>query len=176
MSPVQPATHRTQRLFLALWPDAQARGHIAAHVRHWVFPAACKAYAPEHWHVTLHFLGNVPAESVPELANAMAVPLDPFELNLDRSQAWPGGLVVLGVSDVPPLLVDLHARLARALGLLNHTVDTRPYRPHLTLARRAGGAIPPSTCLPVVWRVHAYALAVSTGAAGNRYQVLRRYG
>jgi len=55
-------------------------------------------------------------------------------------------------------------------------VDERPYRPHVTLARRARGAPPPPTGADLRWRVAGgYVLARSLpGGAG--YEILHRFG
>ncbi len=171
----KPVVPRTQRLFLALWPDHAAKGKIAEHARRWVLPSGCVPYAPVDWHVTLHFIGNVFAERVPDIAAGVGVPLEPFELVLDQPQLWPQGLAVLCASEVPAALQALHDRLGRALRGLNQAVDGRPYQPHLTLARRADAAIPPSACAPIVWSVRSFALVVSTGRTDQRYEVLRQY-
>jgi 2'-5' RNA ligase len=82
------------------------RGQIAEHARRWAFTWTSKLYAPADWHVTLHFLGNVPVERVPEIADGADVQVDPIELVLDRPEVWPGGLAVVCASEVPPALAD----------------------------------------------------------------------
>lgn len=169
------AAHPAQRIFLALWPDDGVRRRIAAHVQRWTFDARSRRYAPADWHVTLHFLGRVPASRVPEIADGVRLHVEPFALVLDRPQIWPAGLAVIGASQLPAPLRDLHLQLARVLQDLHQTVDTRTYRPHLTLARRAGNAIAPTEPSPVVWPVRSFALVASTGNVGARYALLRQY-
>ncbi len=163
------------RLFLALWPDDVGRQAMAEHTRSWAWPEQSVRYDPLDWHVTLHFLGNVPAQRLPELATGLDLPFDHFDLVLDRPQQWPHGLAVLGASTLPDHLVDLHRRLARAITVLGLPVEQRPYRPHATLARNAQTAVPPQDCAPVVWSVREYSLALSTGRVGERYVVIGRY-
>jgi 2'-5' RNA ligase len=69
----------------------------------------------------------------------------------------------------------LHEELGRRLRQLGLPVDERAYRPHLTLARHAGRALPPA---PPAWgwRVRGYVLMESTGDPQARYRVLQHYG
>jgi 2'-5' RNA ligase len=109
---------------------------------------------PERWHLTLLFLGTVPASAVASLlaAGAPAVAAAPpmtLRLagggrfgSLRRPQvAWVGL-----EGDVAPL-VQLAGRLAAAARGLGLPVEDRPFRPHLTLGRwrpriPADGALP----------------------------------
>jgi len=168
-------TPPARRLFLALWPDQAVRSRIAEHASQWLWNAGCVRYAPQDWHLTLHFIGAVPAERVSAIAAAVALPCTPFELVLDQPMIWPRGLAVLGATTLPAPLQVLHERLGEALRTLNLTVDARRYRPHLTLARHADAALPPAAAAPLRWQVHAYALALSTGRADQRYQLLSQY-
>lgn len=171
-----PATSRSQRLFLALWPDADVRHQLADHVSQWTWPADCVQYQPEDWHVTLHFIGQVATDQVNELCSRVDVSLQPFDLVLDQPRLWSQGLAVLCASGVPAPLRQLHDQLGQVLQGLDPSVDARPYLPHVTLARRAEGALAPSACAPVRWGVRGYALAVSTREREQRYRVLRAYG
>ena len=171
----KPSTTSTQRLFLALWPEEEVRAQLAAHTRQWRWPAGGVPYLPADWHVTLHFIGNVGIGQVEGIAAGADVPFQPFALTLDQPQLWPHGLAVLCATGVPQPLQALHGRLGQALCGLGLPVEARPYQPHVTLARRAGAAVPPGACAPVVWRVCSFALVVSTGDPGQRYRVIRQY-
>ena len=171
----KPFTARTQRLFLALWPAADVREQLAAHADQWRWPAGCMRYAPADWHATLHFIGDVATEKVDAIAACAAVPVQPFNLALDQPRLWARGLAVLGASEVPVALKMLHERLGQVLRELDFALDTRPYVPHVTLARHAEAAIAPMACAPVHWPVQDFALVVSTGLKAPRYQVIRQY-
>lgn len=169
-TPADPA-----RLFLALWPDAATRQAIQAWQAALRWPAGARLTPPAQWHLTLHFIGSVPRVRLPELACGLARPFQPFELQLDGFEGWHHGIAVLRPAQTPPALAALHATLADALQALNLPVEPRPYRPHLTLARHAGGAklieghAPP----PVHWPARdGYVLAESAGG----YRVLQRFG
>lgn len=166
----------TARLFLALCPGADVQTALAAHAAAWSWPAGAARYAPADWHVTLHFIGAVPRQRLDELRAALAVPMTPFEWRFGVPELWPHGLAVLLPEAVPLGLRQLHERLGQALQGLGLRTDTRPYRPHITLARHAVLAQPPAQRLVLDWLVQGYALMESTGQAGQRYRVLQHYG
>ena len=62
-----------------------------------------------------------------------------------------------------------------ALKDLGWPEENRPYRPHLTLARHATEASPPTRSNPMRWRVNRYALVESTGDPSQRYRILHTY-
>jgi 2'-5' RNA ligase len=103
--------------------------------------------APERWHLTLLFLGTVPADRVPPLVDGLAAAMagapsmtlrlaggGRFGSRRRPSVAWTG---VEG--DVVPL-TELAARLARTARTLRLPVEDRPFRAHLTLGRWRPGA------------------------------------
>ena len=166
---------QTQRVFLALWPDERVRAQLGHHTKQWTWPTGCAVYAPADWHVTLHFIGRAPVQQVAHVLAQANLPCPPFELVLDQPQLWPRGLAVLCATEVPQPLQRLHDQLGNLLHAADLPVESRPYQPHVTLARHAGSASPPANTPPVVWTVQNYALAASTGDATERYRVLHRY-
>ena len=159
------------RLFLALWPDAALRRPLAAWRDGWSWPKAASPVRTERLHVTLHFLGDVASERVPDIVDGLRVPFSPFTLHFGRNTLWPHGIAVLEPDTVPPALLALHASLALAMVPLALAPDARPYRPHVTLARRAGNARKASDGPPLAWHVDRYALVRSD----QGYTVLREY-
>lgn len=164
------------RLFLAMQPQATVRQAIDALVRRWSWCPGSAIYAASDWHATLHFLGHVSAEQVGPIAAGACLPFEPFEWTLDRWRLWPGGVVVLYPSFVPPSLLALHERLGALLGDMGLPVERRPYQPHLTLARHANTAAPPDGIAPIAWPVHRFALLAATGHLHPRYEVLCHCG
>lgn len=160
------------RLFVALWPGPVTRNATAAAQRSIEWPEGTRLTAPVGHHVTLHFIGSVPAEQVEPLAQAVALPAGQIQLQLERLEVWRGGIAVLTPSRIPPALVDLHGSLAHALRREGIAVEERPYRPHVTLARRAD-VRPDGLARPVAWRSSGYVLVVSSGGT---YTPIRRYG
>lgn len=167
-----PAPGKPLRLFLALWPSDDLRDAIASWQRSWTWTAHAALIETQRLHLTLHFLGDVAAERLPQLARSLRVPWEPFELTLGRGEVWPNGVAVLRPESDPPPLFQLHAALRHELVALDLPVDERPYRPHLTLARRAHGAKAPTRALALRWPIDAgYVLVRSLPGAGG-YEVI----
>lgn len=132
------------RLFVAL----TLPGDVAAELR--IATEALRELAPElrwtrpeQWHVTLVFLGEVGDDVVDELSrrlNRAATRHPPLSLALGgggrfgHQVLWTG---VRGDRDRLRRLVDSARAAARRSRL---PVEDRLYRPHITLARAAGGA------------------------------------
>lgn len=174
MTQEQPPAHASARLFLALCPTPEVQAALALHRDQWQWNAGAALYRPGDWHLTLHFIGPVPVDRLDELRAGLALPIAPFDLGLGQPELWPHGVAVLCPETVPEGLQQLHAGLAHALRRLGLRTERRDFRPHLTLARHAQAARPPSR--PVMgWHVAAYALMESTGQAGQRYRVLQNY-
>jgi 2'-5' RNA ligase len=95
--------------------------------------------APESWHVTLQFLGNTSPEQlaciVPRL-HALHVPSVPVCLEelgcFERS-----GVLIASVRLTPELLL-LQERVTAATQPCGFVPETRPFQPHITLARSKG--------------------------------------
>lgn len=95
---------------------------------------------PGNWHLTLRFLGNVPAPRIPELATALAqVAFAPFTLAVGRAGAFPARgaprVVWLGLARGAKECASLAASVDAVLAPLGFAPESRPFAPHLTLAR-----------------------------------------
>ncbi|MBQ5947868.1 RNA 2',3'-cyclic phosphodiesterase [Massilia sp. ST3] len=166
----------TTRLFLALWPDPAIRHQLREWRDAWGWPRGATPVHTDKLHLTLHFLGNLPSSRLSELRDGFSVPFDPFRLELGRAVMWPRGLAVLEPHGEPPELLALHARLNEALVTLGLAPEARKYRPHVTMARRAVGAVPPTAGPAVTWEAQGYALVESRPGDGGGYIVLHDYG
>jgi 2'-5' RNA ligase len=161
----------TLRLFIALWPDDGARDWLRACDAAIAWPAGAAREDAARRHITLHFLGAVPRAQMHDLMPALQQPFAPFDLQLGRVALWPRGLLVVEPTHAEPALVELHAALGVALQRAGRRVETRAFKPHVTLARRAAGARWPAL-QPQRWPVSAYALVAS---AGGHYRNLALY-
>ena len=54
---------------------------------------------------------------------------------------------------MPPALLDAACALRDALAEAGFALETRPFRPHVTLARRCVQPLPRARCAPIRWRV-----------------------
>jgi 2'-5' RNA ligase len=164
------------RLFIALWPDPAIREQLRAWRDSFAWPKAAAPVRTQQLHVTLHFLGNIPRARLPELVQGLGVGFAPFELELGQAELWRGGIAVLAPDLAPPPLLALHGAIGEALQRLDLPLEARPYRPHVTLARRAGRALAPTMqCPPVRWRADGYSLMESKLGASAEYGVLQHY-
>lgn len=174
-TPASPAPEAPpQRLFTALWPTTAVRAAIVQWQDAWTWPRQAALVKPDKLHLTLHFLGDVPADRVADLRGALRLPFEPFSLDWGEAGVWPNGVAVLQPLATPPALLRLHAALGERIAQLSLPLDERPYRPHVTLARRAHAAKPPPRGAALRWPVEdGYVLVRS--APGGAYEVIERY-
>lgn len=164
-----------QRLFFALWPDQTLRWEL---VRLWDrLPARGRRVHPEDLHVTLVFLGDVSperracAEQVAEMTRGRG-----FDLTLDRLGSWPqSGILWCGAVQAPASLLDLVHGLQEGLRDCAFTPESRPYVPHVTLARQARPLSAQPLSPPLIWSARDFALVASHQGEPPHYQVLRRW-
>jgi 2'-5' RNA ligase len=168
------AADAEQRLFLALWPAPALLPELVQHGDAWSWPQQARRTRTERLHVTLHFLGNVPAARLADLRGLQAR-WEGCDLVMDRTTVWPGGVAVLEASDVPRPLAQLHADLGEELRALGLPVESRRYRPHVTLARKAFEAQPPSVA-PLHWPAGPGYALVRTLGGGRGYETLQAFG
>lgn len=100
-------------------------------------------------HLTLKFLGNVPAGKIGSIQKAMETAcsgIPPFQLELRDTGAFPNlkrvQVIWVGVSGDTEKLSLLQKRIDSALSPLGFAVEARPFTPHLTLARLRESASP----------------------------------
>lgn len=99
----------------------------------------CRWVDQEQMHLTLHFLGDAEEHLLTGLQAMMAQLTTPaFFLSTGTPGTFPSPraprVLWLGLSGSEPLR-QLHAELSAGLVHLGLTVENRPFRPHLTLAR-----------------------------------------
>ena len=167
----------TQRLFFALWPDDGLRNELAQLSRD-IGPRTGKRIRRENLHITLCFLGAVDGRQRDCLeAAADAIRGRSFKLNLDRVAWWSRPRVLFAEpSQIPAELFDLVGQLKSASQSCGFEPERRPFRAHLTLARKATRG-PVSTPIETqAWSVRDFCLVESrTLPSGAEYTVLRSW-
>jgi len=104
---------------------------------------------PHSIHLTLKFLGNVEAEAIPQITDAMtsvAQNAKPFSLTLSELGAFPNArvprVIWAGLKGDTELLDGLHRHLERALAAIGFAPENKAFSPHLTLGRVRNGIRP----------------------------------
>jgi 2'-5' RNA ligase len=161
-------TAATGRLFFALWPGAASRAALNAAFAPAVALAGGRAVPAHNLHLTLAFLGAVSVTAREQLVVLGAgLELPQADVRLDRLDWWRRARVlVAAVSEPPTALIELQADLRRQLNEAGFRVDSQPFRPHVTLARKVNSP-PPPVASAVVWPIAAAALVESVSAPGG---------
>jgi 2'-5' RNA ligase len=134
------------RLFTAIELTDETRERIVAEQKRVVgglrnSGAPLRLVRPEHLHLTLVFIGEVPDDRSAAIVGVMseAVMMAPFRLTFGGVGAFPPRgaprVLYLGVTQGDREAVELHMRVADRLEPLGVTREPRPFHPHLTLGR-----------------------------------------
>lgn len=166
----------SSRLFFALWPDDQTRQKLARLCRS-IEAKGFRPVQPQNIHVTLVFLGNVKAASELLIKHSVTgISAKPFILTFDQLSYWSRPRILCLscsklVDEVELLVTALNTEVA-SCGL---QTDTRPYRPHITLARHAK-YLPEIKFEPIVWRAESFSLVESCSEPeGVNYKVRQQW-
>lgn len=166
---------KTRRLFVALWPSQDDRSAVSTALGTLPLPAGARRVPEQEWHITLAFLSVVPESlrsSIEQLLTQF--PVQPERLVLDSFEWWPESRVgVWAATRTPPTLAAAHACLCRQLEDLGLRIETRDWRPHLTLARALDASCVTPSPQPLQWPIRSIALVESHAAVGSgRYTPL----
>jgi RNA 2',3'-cyclic 3'-phosphodiesterase len=163
----------TQRVFFALWPDAQARAQLAGLAREVALESGGRPTPPDRIHLTLAFVGEQPTIRVDSLCRLGGlIRARDFVLALSRIGGFSRtGVAWLGAATAPAELAALHAELTGALRSRGFPVDERAYAPHLTLARHSTTVVERTLPQPISWRATSFSLVASDpGSGGPAYR------
>ncbi len=131
--------------FFALEVPEEVRGPLAEYADRWreqLGEARFRWYAPEDYHLTLKFLGDISpaeAERAAEAARPVSRQHALFAVPLAGPSALPhperfANVLINGIYSSPDL-VSLVKILEQALAAEGFAKELRPYLPHITLAR-----------------------------------------
>ena len=166
------------RIFFALETDTALQTSIGE----WVaasLPIDCKPVQLADLHVTLKFIGSVSDIQLPKIIEAVKeVSVPCFALTLDHVGYWEAPRVFwLAPSTQPQALLDLVSNLNQCLARhCEIPLDSRPYRPHITLARKV--KVKPAIKLlsPMLLSAQSFSLMLSTTSSdGAKYQRIRAW-
>lgn len=165
-----------KRMFFALWPDDATRQQCRSVVKK-IAGKEFRPVAAENLHATLVFLGNVDADqeaAISEAAGALTVP--EMALTFASLDFWKKPQVLCltsqNFSKEVSILVEQLTEIVTRYGI---TVDERPFKPHVTLARKAKASAVVEF-EPIVWHADAFCLVESCSTAkGVEYRVIKRW-
>ena len=166
----------SERWFFGLWPDPATAQALAAQARP-LIPHGVRAAHPLDLHLTLHFLGELTPQRLQAARLAGdAVQAAPFAMRIDQAGCFPRAQVLwCAPTRAPAALFDLVTRLELALTGQGFVPQTRPYRAHLTLARRFRGTASLDWGLPVEWEAREFVLARGRDGQVPRYAAAHRW-
>lgn len=136
------------RTFVAVEIAEEASGKIDRLIKRLShIDAGVKWVAGENLHLTLKFLGDVPAEQVPEICDCVtqaAAGHAPFKLECCELGAFPDitrpRTVWVGAGDGSEVVQRLQESVESGLDLIGFRPERRRFHPHLTIGRaRRGG-------------------------------------
>ena len=185
MSGTPPA----RRLFFALWPNEAQRAALARATAKIARHSGGRPVPESNLHVTLAFLGSVPESRVAELRRIATRTGEefpraalPLVLTLEALAHWskPQVLTVLERQEThaadPGPVTALAARLTTETAAAGFSPDLKPFRAHVTVARKVSRAPRVSAMRKVEWSFDAFALVESrTLAEGPVYSVVESY-
>jgi RNA 2',3'-cyclic 3'-phosphodiesterase len=137
----------------------------------------------ENLHVTLSFLGSVPCERMADLRRIGATVAGnlckdrPLAIRFEQLVAWTQARVLCAVPKAEPEPVSaLAAVLTAVVVAAGFAPDLKPFRAHVTVARKVTARLQLPSFAPVEWRFDGFALVDSrTEAAGPVYSVVESW-
>jgi 2'-5' RNA ligase len=161
-----------KRLFFALWPDDASRHQVD--LLNQSLPVDGRKLVSQNLHVTLVFLGNVDDELVVDIIEAASqIQADPVSLTFDALAHWKKPKILcLTCSKQTTPVYRLVNQLTRMLKSFPVRLETRPYRAHITMVRKAK-VLPEIQLSPISMQFDRFVLVESVSTdKGVRYDVL----
>lgn len=171
----------TRRLFFALWPDPSMRESLSVAVAGAMKRLREARPVPKaNLHVTLAFLGSVPEASLGallELARDVSrrvAPARAIAMHLDAIEHWRRAeILCAAASRMPPGAEELSGTLRSALLAAAFAPDLKPFRAHVTIARRVRRAPRDLAMTAVTWSFDEFALIESRPLPeGSSYSIV----
>jgi len=173
----------TRRLFFAFWPQPRLQAALAQALRPAVERSGGQPVPAQNLHVTLVFVGSVPEADLGKVEGVAAtvaqkVGAGPAVIGLDVLDYWKKPRVLCLTTEQPPntQAASIAELLQDRLAAAGFTPDLRPWRPHVTLARKVTRGSSIGAVQQVEWTFREFALVESrTGPAGSIYHCRSRF-
>jgi RNA 2',3'-cyclic 3'-phosphodiesterase len=166
-----------KRLFFALWSDETIRQQCVK-IGNAVLAEKAQPVQTANIHVTLLFLGNIDSDKEQYVKEALAtVPVPKITLCFDKLSFWkkPSVLCLTSTNPNPELegLVETLSKVARKLDI---PLDERPFKPHVTLVKKAT-KLTPLSFKPIIWQSNSFCLVESCRIpSGIEYRIVEKWG
>lgn len=166
------------RLFFALWPPHETAMALHALGCRQATSTGGRVTRIESIHLTIAFLGDVAASRIEVFRSLPPEIVAPaFSMHVDQVGHWVrNGIVWAAPTAVPDALASLQARLAAWVTVQGIVLDTRPFRPHVTLLRKAARGELTEPEAPIRWTATDFVLVRSGHRAdGSGYETIARF-
>ena len=156
-------------MFFAAIPTVQTRERLRTTAQAVRLGAEARLVPAMNYHLTLAFVGAIPASRVAELqAIGRAQRAARFFVRFDAYEYWPKPEVVVAAArTIPQALEPLWRELHRDLAQHQWALDPKRLRPHVTLARKVAQAPVLQAMSSFDWFVHDISL-VRSDTSGNQ--------
>lgn len=174
-------TQVARRLFVALWPDDDARRQVYKLQQQLRYDSELGTVSPvdvNNIHITLHFLSLVAEKDMIMLMQALSsVSGYGYDIKLDRLGYFSKPQILwLGCSQQPEALNELYKSTAQAIKKSIPDYRPKKYIPHITLFRKATRLPQKEKIEEIHWSVNSYVLVESkTYPEGVQYRVLHEW-
>lgn len=150
------------RLFFAVFPDHETRRRLASAAQALILDEESRRVPNENYHMTLAFVGEVSVSlaALKDVGAAQRVP--GFTTRFDGYEYWPApAIIVARASSWSAPLETLHRGIRVDLARCGVTLDDRPFRPHVTVARKVPQAPVLQAMSEIAWTAREFHLARS---------------
>ncbi|MDH5389364.1 MAG: RNA 2',3'-cyclic phosphodiesterase [Gammaproteobacteria bacterium] len=171
----------TKRVFIALLPDAVVREKFTAlqqQLGREKLLGKAKAVDCNNLHMTLHFIGAISIEKLRALEVSLdSVRCKAFNFDVNTVGCFPKpGVFWLGMKNIPPELEELERQTATCVQQCIEGYQPIPYRPHITLFRKARLSLDKEILPEINWQVKSFALMESKSSSdGVQYHMLKEW-
>jgi len=174
-APGERGPPRTHRLFFASWPGEKRQLELDRKLRNVAWASGGRRVAAANYHLTFAFLGSVRADRLEAIKGAaQTLRAAAFDLRLDQLEYFPKSRVLcLSESSPSEAAQDLVRALWQKLAALGFKPEVRPFKAHLTLARKVERPPRERAVAAIEWPVDALSLVESvTAPEGSIYTPL----
>ena len=156
------------RLFVGIELNEEARAVLTAARAFWEKSAKARFCDADLYHLTLVFIGNVEEDRLPALKKTLSrVKWNPFSFTTGAPDSFAKEILFAGVKMPCEGLSALQNAVSQALKEDGWAFEDGPYRPHITMARRAKEIGTPPDIAPVRVPVKRFALFESARVDGR---------